>query len=68
MLTSAEFVQGTADECIYIMNNNDAIKIIFIYVDDLGLFASSKAGMTWIKGGAQWLFCHDRSQGDEENT
>ena len=49
-LTSTGFTQSTADECIYIKNDDDGIKVISVYVDDLGLFASSKRGMTWMKG------------------
>ena len=48
--TSAGLVQSTADEYIYIKYDNDSIKVISVYIDDFGLFASSKAGMAWIKG------------------
>ena len=49
-LVSVGFVQSKANECIYIKNDTDGIKVISVYVDDLGLFTSSKRGMAWIKG------------------
>ena len=48
-LLSFGYIQSTADECIYIRINGSNIKIISVYVDDLGLFVNMKEGMAWVK-------------------
>jgi Reverse transcriptase (RNA-dependent DNA polymerase) len=49
-LLSFGYTQSTADECIYIRTSKSGMEAISVYVDDLGLFASSKEGMSRIKG------------------
>ena len=42
-------MRSTADECIYIKKTCESTLIITIYVDDLGLFATSKNEMAKLK-------------------
>ena len=42
-------MRSTADECVYIKRTCELTLIITIYVDDLGLFATSKNKMAKLK-------------------
>ena len=48
-LLKLSYQQCAADECIYIRINDPQIKVISIYIDDLGLFANMKEGMAHVK-------------------
>ena len=50
VLKKLGFSQSEADECVYIKRTNKLTLIITIYVDDLGLFATSKDEMAKLKG------------------
>src|SRR6266481_2244671 len=49
VLESIGFSWSTADECIYIKKAHNSTLIIMIYIDDLGLFATSKNEMAELK-------------------
>ena len=50
ILLNFGYVQSSADECIFIKITRSNIKVISVYVDDLGLFTNKKEGMAHIKG------------------
>jgi len=50
VLANLGFSRSAADECVYIKKSRDSILIITIYVDDLGLFTTSKEEMVQLKG------------------
>ena len=49
VLFNDRFTQGHVDDCVFYKKTGDWLSIITIYVDDLGLFASTKALMVSIK-------------------
>ena len=49
MLEGLGFIRSTADECVYIKKTHELTLIITIYVDDLGVFATSKNEMAKLK-------------------
>ncbi len=49
VLENIGFSRSTADECVYIKKAHDSTLIITIYVDDLGLFVTSKSEMAELK-------------------
>ena len=49
VLKGLGFIQSTADECVYIKRTCESTLVITIYVDNLGLFATSKNEMAKLK-------------------
>src|SRR6266481_1545909 len=49
ILENIGFTRSTADECVYIKKAHNSTLIITIYVDDLGLFVTSKSEMAELK-------------------
>jgi hypothetical protein len=43
------FNQSGVDECIFIQVNKLCLKVIAVYVDDLGFFANTKEGIEQLK-------------------
>ena len=50
VLKELGFSRSEADKCVYIKRTHESTLIIMIYVDDLGLFATSKDEMAKLKG------------------
>ena len=48
-LLKLDYIQCSADECVYIRINNPRIEVISVYIDDLGLFANTIEGMIQVK-------------------
>src|SRR6266481_3144334 len=49
ILKNIGFSRSTADKCVYIKKAHDSTLIITIYIDDLGLFVTSKSEMAELK-------------------